>query len=58
MLRMALEERLKQPLSVLVTWLSVARPAFEEARVPEDDDSMMNDDDLDLEDALLDDEPG
>jgi hypothetical protein len=58
MLRMPLEERLKQPLSVLVTWLSVARPAFEEARVCNDDGSMMDDNNFDLEDELLNNEPG
>jgi hypothetical protein len=45
MLNMPLTERLQQPISVLTTWLSIAHPAFEEARIHEDVD-------LDQEDTL------
>jgi hypothetical protein len=41
MLRMPIEDRLKQPLSVLTTWLSIVQPAFEEARIDEDYDSEI-----------------
>jgi hypothetical protein len=72
MLRMPLEERLKQPVSVLVTWLSVAQPAFEAARIREDHDYdedaemtlQMEWDELELAralalpDELIVDEPG
>ena len=49
MLCMPLEDRLKQPVSVLVTWLSVAQPAFEAARIREDPDSDMEADTLERE---------
>ena len=62
---MPLEDRLKQPLHVLVTWLSVAQPAIEEARVRGDTDSEMEEDfesELefapDLDDELLAADPG
>ena len=72
MLRMPLEDRLKQPVSVLVTWLSVAQPAFEAARIREDPDYdedaeitlQMEWDELELAralalpDELIVDEPG
>jgi hypothetical protein len=56
MLRMPLDERITQPLSVLVTWLSAVQPAFEEARVRNDDiDSDMEDEiaeELEIEQAI------
>jgi hypothetical protein len=52
---MPLEDRIKQPLSVLVTWLSAVHPAFEEARIRDDEiDSDMEDkiaEELEIEQA-------
>jgi hypothetical protein len=72
MLRMPLEDRLKQPVSVLITWLSVAQPAFDAARIREDPEYEMDAEAtlqmewdelelaraLSLPDELLVDEPG
>jgi hypothetical protein len=72
MLRMPLEDRLKQPVSVLITWLSVAQPAFDAARIREDPECEMDAEAtlqmewdelelaraLSLPDELLVDEPG
>jgi hypothetical protein len=48
MLRMPLADHLKQPLSVLVTWISIAQPAFDEAFISADSDIDLEDD-LDFE---------
>jgi hypothetical protein len=51
MLRMPLAERLQQPISVLTTWLSVAHPAFMEARIreeldPDEEDALAEDQEI------------
>jgi hypothetical protein len=53
MLKMPIADRLKHPLSVLVTWLSAVQPAFEEARVREDTDYGLEDGLLALEQELV-----
>jgi hypothetical protein len=40
MLCKPLDERLAQPLSIIETWLSIVKPAFEAAKYSSDEDSM------------------
>ena len=40
-----LETQLKQPLSILTTWLSVVTPAFDAARNSDSDNDGEHDDD-------------
>jgi hypothetical protein len=46
---MPLEDRIEQPVCVLVTWLSVAHPAFKAAHIRKDPDSDMEEDTLERE---------
>ena len=52
MFRKPLDERLKQPLSIIETWLSLIQPAFAAARTDDADDLSHGSDDSSL--ALLD----
>ena len=47
MLRTPLDDRLKQPLSVIETWLSLAQPAFAAACNSNSEDDKENLDDPD-----------
>ena len=54
MLRKPLDERLKQPLSIIETWLSIIQPAFAAARTDSDNDDDRSQRSEDTFDALLD----
>ncbi len=44
MLRQPLDEHLTQPVSIIETWLSIVKPAFQVARTSDDDDSVADKD--------------
>jgi hypothetical protein len=56
MLMMPIADRLKQPISVLTTWLSIVQPAFDESRIrddePDSDQEAANAEDAEIERAI------
>jgi hypothetical protein len=53
---MPIEDHLKQPISILRTWLSIVQPAFEESRICDDDldsdQEAANEEDAEIELAI------